>query len=183
MVSLRAISNQGSNIGGKNMPGINELPTSAGRDRKQKSCDSAAYAAAVRIGDRFIFEIDAKSGVVSKCEVIDLGGVRRELSEDEQANLANVRMQDRLEGLLERAFESGIANALGGTDEEDDQQEDEEEEELRRVLLDPLLEKSIVRRLMRRNVLAPAILRTLIQYSVNADSSDKKKSETKAGGS
>ncbi len=161
-----------------------ESPTSAGRDRNKESRDSDAHAAssrAVPIGDRFVFEINAKTGLVSKCEVIDLAGVRRELSEEEQANLAKTRMQDRLEGLLERAFESGIANVLGGNDEQSDQQEDEEENELRRVLLDPLLQKSIVRRLMRRNVLAPAILRTLIQYSINAASADDGESHTTAG--
>jgi hypothetical protein len=161
-----------------------QSPTSTGRDRNKGSCDSAAHAAssrAVPIGDRFVFEINAKTGVVSKCEVIDLTGVQRELSQEEKANLAKSRMQDRLDGLLERAFESGIANALGGNDERDDQQEDEEENELRRVLLDPLLKKSIVRRLMRRNVLAPAILHTLIQYSINAASADDRESQTTAG--
>jgi hypothetical protein len=166
------------------MSATDQYATSAERDRNNKSCDSAAHAAssrAVPIGDRFVFEINAKTGLVSKCEVIDLVGVRRELSEEEQVNLAKTRMQDRLEGLLERAFESGIASAFGGDDEQDDRPEDEADNELRRVLLDPLLKKSIVRRLMMRNVLAPAILRTLIQYSIKAASADNGDSHSRGG--
>jgi hypothetical protein len=145
------------------------------------SATEAASSRAVPIGDRFVFEINAKTGLVNKCEVIDLVGVRRELSEEEQVNLAKTRMQDRLEGLLERAFESGIANAFSEDDEQDDRPEDEADSELRHILLDPLLKRSIVRRLMRRNVLAPAILRTLIQYSIKTASADNGESPSHGG--
>jgi hypothetical protein len=95
----------------------------------------------VRRGDRFAFELDATTGAIIKCEIIDAAGMRRELSEEDRANLAKSNIRGRLEALLERAFEAGMASVLGAREEQEDPRETEEETELRRLLLEPLFKR------------------------------------------
>ena len=167
------------------MSATDEFGAPAGRGRKLKSPDPAgpvSTAPAVRPGDRFAFELDATTGAIIKCEIIDAAGVRRELSEEDRANLAKSKLHGRLEGLLERAFEAGIASVLGAREEQEDPHETEEEAELRGLLLEPLLKQSIVAGLVRRPVLGPAILETLIQYSINPAHSETAESPATPGG-
>jgi hypothetical protein len=168
-----------------NMPDPDELAAPAGRGRKLRSPDpavSGSRSKSVRPGDRFAFELDATTGAIIKCEIIDAAGMRRELSEDDRANLAKSKMQGRLEGLLERAFEAGVASVLGARGETEDPQETEEETELRRLLLEPLLAQSIVAHLVRRHILGSAILETLIQYSIHPAHSETDEKPTTPGG-
>jgi hypothetical protein len=166
------------------MSATDEFAAPAGRGRKLRSdpAGPGSTSTAVRPGDRFAFELDATTGAIIKCEIIDAGGMRRELSEEDRANLAKSKIQGRLEALLERAFEAGIASVLGASEEREDPQETEEETELRRLLLEPLLKQSIVVGLVRRHVLGPAILETLIQYSINPAHSETADSPATPGG-
>jgi hypothetical protein len=168
------------------MPDPDEFAASPSRGRKVKSSDpagSTSSSKAFRPGDRFAFELDATTGAILKCEIIDAAGMRRELSEEDRAHLAKSKMHGRLEDLLERAFEGGIASVLGASGEHEDPQETEEENDLRRLLLEPLLKQSTVAGLVRRHVIGPAILETLLHYSINpAQSETEEKPATPGGG-
>jgi hypothetical protein len=167
------------------MPDTDESAAAVGRGRKPKSPDpagSVSSSKAVRPGDRFAFELDATTGAILKCEIIDAAGMRRQLSEEDRAHLAKSKMQGRLEDLLERAFEGGIASVLGAREEQEDPQETEEETELRRLMLEPLLKQSIVAHLVRRRILGAAILETLIQYTINPTPSETEDKPTTSGG-
>jgi hypothetical protein len=168
------------------MPDPDEFAAPPGRGRKHKSADpagSVSISRAVRPGDHFAFELDATSGAIIKCEIIDAAGMRRQLSDEDRANLAKSNtMHGRLEGLLERAFEAGIASVLGAHEEPEDPQETEEETELRRLMLEPLLKQSIVVQLVRRRILGAAILETLIQYTINPTPSETEDKPTTSGG-
>lgn len=113
------------------------------------------------------FTIDAKTGQIVKFESLDESGVRHEVSDEEKANLARAGVGDKLEEIVEQAFEAGIACVLGGGDKAQTQ-ESEEDAELRHLLLLPLIEHSMARRLMQGEVLNRAILGTLIQHSMKA---------------
>jgi hypothetical protein len=113
------------------------------------------------------FTIDAKTGQIVKFESLDESGVSHELSDEDKANLAKEGMGDKLEEIVEQAFEAGIACVLGGGHGAQTQ-ESEEDAELRHLLLHPLIEHSMAKRLMQGEVLNRAILGTLIQHSVKA---------------
>jgi len=113
----------------------------------------------------FTFTIDASTGQVVKFEVLDRSGARRELSDEEKANLAS-EGSDRLEQALEEAFEAGIDCILGNEDGHDDNEESDQDAQLRHLLLTPLFKHSSARRLLRREVLSRVILGTLIQHSM-----------------
>ena len=119
--------------------------------------------------------IDAKTGQIVKFESLDESGTRHELSEDEKVSLAKEGGGDKLEEIVEQAFEAGIACVLGGVDQAQTQ-ESEEDAELRHLLLTPLIEHSMAKRLMHDDVLNRAILGTLIKHSM------KSGTESAAGG-
>lgn len=114
------------------------------------------------------FTIDAKTGQVIKLESLDESGERHELSDEEKANLASEGIGDKLEEIVEQAFEAGIACVLGGGERAQTQEESEQDAELRHLLLLPLIEHSMAKRLMQGDVLNRAILGTLIQHSMKA---------------
>jgi len=136
-----------------------ELPT--GGERKQKP--SAAISEPKSQPELFTLTFDARRGEVVKFERIDINGVRHELSETDRARLASEKNEGRLGGILEQAFEAGIACVLGGKANQDDERETEEEADLRRLLLRQLIEHSSAARFMRRDVMSRAALQTLIQ--------------------
>ena len=72
---------------------------------------------------------------------------------------------DRLDDLLERAFEAGIACVLGGDADVDATQESPEDAQLRRQLLAPLIKRSAVNHLRESGALNRAIVNTLIDPS------------------
>lgn len=108
------------------------------------------------------FTIDTDSGGLVKVEAVDEGGGRRELKIEELTTLADANRQT-LHDIIEKTFEAGIASVLDERAEESFQDESAEDAELRRLILRPLIEKSAVRHLMRREALGRAILATLIQ--------------------
>jgi len=70
--------------------------------------------------------------------------------------------------ILEEAFEAGIACGLGEVADEDEPVESEKDANLRHLLLRPLIENSAAKRLMRREVLHRAFLKTLIGHGTGA---------------
>ena len=109
--------------------------------------------------------IDADSAQVVRVEGQDTTGARHELSADEKTRLAKRVTADRLEDLVEEAFEAGIACVLGGDTAPDPTKESPEDAELRRQLLAPLIERSAVKRWMDRGALNRAIVNTLIDHA------------------
>ena len=121
--------------------------------------------------DLLSITVNAKTGQIVKVESIDEAGVRRDLSDERKADLAKERGEDTLEALLERAFEAGIACVLDGATAEDNGL-DEEEARLRHLLLRPLIRRSAAERLMQRDVLARAILETMIRNTIKPGPED-----------
>ena len=142
-------------------PDDNKHESPTGSERKQKP--SAPISEPKSPPELFTLTFDAKRGEVVKLERIDTNGVRHELSETDRATLVAERNEGRLGGILEQAFEAGIACVLGGTVSKDDERETEEEADLRRLLLRQLIEHSPAARFMRRDVMSRAALQTLIQ--------------------
>jgi hypothetical protein len=114
--------------------------------------------------DLLAITINVKTGQVVKMEAVNGTGVHV-LSDEEKASLAKETGKATLAAIIEQAFEAGIACGLGNASQEDDLRESEKDAKLRHLLLRPLIENSAARRLMRRDVLSRAILKTLIQDS------------------
>ena len=118
--------------------------------------------------DLVALTLDAATGRVVKIEGVDTAGARHELSEDAKARLAKPEVSATLQGVVEEAFEAGIACALGEQAGEADPPESEEDAELSRMLLRSLLERSAARRFMKREVLGQAIVAALIGQAAAA---------------
>lgn len=112
--------------------------------------------------DLVSFTIDVRSGRIVKLEAVAPGGARRELSREETLRLATQR-GSTLADVLERTFEAGITSVLDGAALEEAEAETEDELKLRRLILRPMIEKSAVAPLMKREVLGRAIVGTLIR--------------------
>jgi hypothetical protein len=120
--------------------------------------------------DLFTLTIQAKTGQVVKLERSDSVGERHELTEQERTDLAQEAIKDTLEALIERAFEAGIACALGDSLGEDEAEESEEEADLRHLLIDPLIQKSPAQRLIQLEVLSRAFLGTMVRHAIDPGS-------------
>jgi hypothetical protein len=102
------------------------------------------------------------TGAVISVERVEPGGAREALSDEDAQRLAGAG-RDTMEAIVERAFEAGIACVLGqDVDESDDAGDDPP---LARLLLEPLIDRSAARRLMRREVLDRAALTSLIRHA------------------
>jgi hypothetical protein len=106
--------------------------------------------------------IDANTGQIIKIEGVNGTRARHELSDAEKVSLAKKTGRATLEAIIEEAFEAGIACGLGEEVDEDEPVESEKDANIRHLLLRPLIENSAVKRLMRREVLSRAFLKTLI---------------------
>ena len=118
--------------------------------------------------------IHAKTGQIVKIERVN-GRVHHELTAEEKASLAKESGRATLEAIIEEAFEAGMAYVLeDGGDEDDlmesekDLMESEKDANLRHLLLRPLLENSAAKRLVRRDVLSRAILKSLIDHTTGS---------------
>jgi hypothetical protein len=128
---------------------------------------SAPQPAAPPAGPSLVsFTIDAENGRVRGVEMIDPAGTRHPLTRQERASFVDSDDKPTLQAILEQTFEAGIACVLGA--EEDDTPESADDVALRRILLKPMIDKSRARRLMRREVLNRAIVRTLIEEAGRA---------------
>jgi hypothetical protein len=145
----------------KQKAGVPNRKKSAQKEQKMTDTEESA-------GKLFTITIDANTAQIVRLESQDATGSRHELSDEEKASLAQEAQEggeDRLEDVLEQAFEAGIACVLGGAAGQDKAQESAEDAELRHLLLTPLIEHSPARHLLRPDVLNRAILATLIEHS------------------
>jgi hypothetical protein len=117
-------------------------------------------------GKLLAFTIDADTAHVVKFETLDARGARRELSDEEKTSLLREGGEGRLEDVLERAFEAGIACALGDEARQARADETTQDAELRHLLLAKLIEHSAVKHLMDGDLLNRAILDALIRHSI-----------------
>jgi hypothetical protein len=118
----------------------------------------------------FVFTIDADTARIIKFETVDGSGERRELSQDEKTALVAKGNGERLEEVVEQAFEAGIACALSedlGDPQTEETEETGEDAELRHLLLAKLIEQSGIKHLMTSEVLDRAIFGTLIQHAID----------------
>lgn len=125
--------------------------------------------------DLLLVTIRAKTGEIVKVESADSSGSRHELTDEDKADLGKESAKATLEGLLERAFEAGIACMLGDgrQDEALEPEESEEEAELRHLLLGPLIKDSPARRLMTHEVLSRAMLGTVVRQAITPASPER----------
>jgi hypothetical protein len=136
-------------------------------DRKGVGQKSPAHTSESLPGpDQLAITINVKTGQVVKIESVNGTGTHHQLSDDERAILANETGKATLEALIEQAFEAGIACGLGDTTREDDLLESDKDVNLRHLLLRSLIENSAAKRLMRRDILSRAFLKTLILNAV-----------------
>jgi hypothetical protein len=111
--------------------------------------------------------IDADSAEIVSIEGLDATGARHELSDEEKASLIKESQgAERLEAVVEDAFEAGIACVLGDEAEEETAQESPADAELRHLLIAPLIERSTARHLTEPAALNRAILGTLLEHSM-----------------
>jgi len=136
--------------------------------------ESAKSAATTQVPSsrRLAFTLDASTGEIVKTENVDSAGQRRELSKTERQDLAKESGGVGVEGLLERAFEAGIASLLDDEDGKEDESETEDEAGVRRILLKSLMERTFAARALRREVLRQAIVQTLIQDVTSSGESE-----------
>ena len=118
--------------------------------------------------DLLTVTIDTKTGQIVKIEGANGTRARHELSDAEKASLAKKTGRATLEAIIEQAFEAGIGCGLGEEADEDEPVESEKDANIRHLLLRPLIENSAVKRLMRRDVLSRAFLKTLIGNGTRA---------------
>ena len=111
--------------------------------------------------------IDADTARVIRVEGVDSKGSRHELSSVEREVILQRVADGRVEDLVERAFEAGIACVLDDDAEPIAADESAEDAELRHELLAPLIERSAVKHITESGVLDRAILSTLIDHSPN----------------
>ena len=135
-------------------------------DKKGSGPKSSAHASEPEPGlDLVTVTMHAKTGQITKIEGVNGSGAHHELSDEEKASLANETGKTTLEAIVEEAFEAGIAYVLGDEGDEDDPVESEKDANLRHLLLRPLIEDSAAKRLLRRDVLSRASVKTLIDHA------------------
>ncbi len=115
--------------------------------------------------DLVALTVDAATGRIVRVEGVNAAGARHDLSGDEKARLAKTEVGATLQGIVEEAFEAGIACALGQGADETEPSESEEDAELSRTLLHALIERSAAKRFLRREVLGRAIVGTLVRQA------------------
>ena len=135
-------------------------------DKKSSARKSSADTAEPH-PDLLTVTIDTKTDQIIKIEGANGTRAQHELSDEEKASLAK-KTRATLEAIIEEAFEAGIACGLGERADEDEPVESEKDANLRHLLLRPLIENSAAKRLMRRDVLSRAILKTLIGHGTGA---------------
>ena len=147
-----------------NGPGKSRSPDKKNSARKS----SADTSEPLSHPDLLTVTIDTKTGQIVKIEGANGTRAQHELSDEEKASLAKKTGRATLEAIIEEAFEAGVACGLGEGADEDEPAESEKDANLRHLLLRPLIENSAAKRLMRRDVLSRAILKTLIGHGTGA---------------
>ena len=138
--------------------------------RKPKARDKKGSGPKSSLADQDLLTvtIHAKTGQIVKIERVKGPDAHHELTAEEKASLAKEAGRATLETIIEQAFEAGIAYGLGEGGDEDDPMESEKDANLRHLLLRPLIENSAAKRLIQRDVLSRAILKTLIDHATGS---------------
>ena len=139
---------------------------SPARMRKPRAGATTTQSETQSAGKLFSFTVDTTTGQVVTVEALDAAGTRRKVSDSRVKVLARQGRQ-RLESVVEEAFEAGIDCVLGDSNEKLESDEREEDAQLRHELIAPLIQDSAVGRRLKREVLQRAMLGTLIQGSMN----------------
>jgi hypothetical protein len=137
--------------------------------RKSRARDKKGSGPKSSLADQDLLTvtIHAKTGQIVKIERVN-GSHAHQLTDKEKASLAKESGRATLEAIIEQAFEAGIASVLGDGGDEEDPIESERDANLRHLLLRPLIENSAAKRLIRRDVLSRAILKTLIDHDTGS---------------
>jgi len=112
---------------------------------------------------QLVLTLAASNGDVIKVEKLEKSGQRREVTDEEFAELAGGEDTIDLGAALEHAYTAGIADALKDELSEDEEDEEEEEEILRRFILKRAAGRQLLRRGVRRLILRRAIHRQLAE--------------------
>lgn len=151
------------------MPPIDESVSfepkgSAAAERRSKPASASTPDQSASV-DLVSFTVESASGRLVKIESVDAAGTRHDLGDEEKARLIRANAKTTLQGLVEQAFQAGIDCVLGEDAGEKDAPESKEDAELARLLLQSLMERSGVKRLVQRDVLEQAIIGTLIEHA------------------
>jgi hypothetical protein len=123
---------------------------------------------------QFVVTLSAPAGEIVKVEKVERPGHRRELSEEEFAQLAGEDEVEELGAALEEAYAAGINDALG--DDDEDEEDEDEEIALRRFILGRAAGRQLLRRGVRRLILHRALQRELARRQPR---SERKAASTK----
>ena len=149
------------------MTATNNKPRAPGKKGSGPKSSTHTSEPVPHNSDLLMVTLHAKTGQIVKIERVNGPREHHELSDKEKADLAKESGKATLETIVEQAFEAGLAYGLGDEGDEDDPMESEKDANLRHLLLRPLIENSAAKRLMRRDVLSRAILKTLIDHSTD----------------
>jgi hypothetical protein len=144
---------------------VREASTTSDKPTSRKASHGAGVSAGQADQKLLTITVDADTARVVRIEKLEAGGKRHELTTSDREVLLSRATDGRLEDVVERAFEAGIACVLDDEAVPIASNESADEAELRHRLLAPLIERSVVRHLMERAVLDRAILSTLIDHS------------------
>ena len=117
---------------------------------------------------QIVLTLAAANGEVIKIEKLEKSGQRREVTDEEFAELAGEESVD-LGSALEHAYTAGIEDALKNELSEHDEDEEEEEEILRRFILKRAQGRQLLRRGVRRFILRRALHRQLAQRHARSE--------------
>lgn len=110
---------------------------------------------------QLIFTLNAATGAITRIEIVDPAGKRKDIPREETVALAGRDNLHEIEDALDEAFEAGISSVFEPADDDELGDETEEEKELRRVLLMHLIGRNVRRRLQHRLVQRLILSRTL----------------------
>jgi hypothetical protein len=111
---------------------------------------------------QIVLTLAASNGDVIKIEKLEKSGQRREVTDEEFAELAGEDTPN-LGAALEHAYTAGITDALNNELSEDEEDEKDEEEILRRFILKRAAGRQLLRRGVRRIILRRALRRRLAE--------------------
>lgn len=116
--------------------------------------------AAAEAMDEIVLTVRPATDDVVKVERLDRAGQRKELSEQECAELAGGNELDELVVAVQEAYEAGVAKGL---DQDDDDDEADEDLVIRQLLTENPIAVGALRRTMRRALLQRLLLRRLLK--------------------
>jgi len=157
------------------MPSDEGVPAGGSREaqgRERTAPKQPEVASAQVENDLVLVTLKASTGSIVKVEAIEPDGSRHELSAADTVRLAGER--PTFSSLVHDAFEAGVACILDdGATPDENAAESKEEAELHDALLDALMERSGARRLLSREILASAVLGTIISEASNGGHAPK----------